>query len=166
MKTAHCEKEAKSIGDLRPTLPHQLHYKCLACYISCLCYSFLSLSSLDPQQCRQALQDIDQTARDTVTVREDPHLQGAVRTTGEDAVTRSCLHLHDASTNVAEDGLFSMLGAKRVHQPVAGQFPHLEIENAWGDRMAQTLSFSSLFHTKLKFFHGAESVSVLVRCQN
>lgn len=100
------------------------------CYISCLCRSFLSLSSLDPQQWKQVLQDIDQTARDTVTVREDPHLQRTVCATGEDAVTGSCLHLHDAGTDVAEDRLFSMLGAKRVHQPVAGQFPHLEKEKA------------------------------------
>lgn len=100
------------------------------CYISCLCCSFLSLSSLDPQQWKQVLQDIDQTARDTVTVREDPHLQRTVCTTGEDAVTGSCLHLHDTGTNVAEDRLFSMLGAKRVHQSVAGQFPHLEKEKA------------------------------------
>lgn len=77
-----------------------------------------------------ALQDVNQTAWDAVTVGEDPHLQGAVGAAGEDAVARSCLHLHDTGADVAEDGLFSMLAAERVHQPVAGQFPNLKMEKS------------------------------------
>lgn len=72
------------------------------------------------------LQDVHQTAGDTVTVREYPHLQGTVCTTGEDAIAGTGLHLHDASADVAEDRLLSVFGTERVHQPVAGQFPHLK----------------------------------------
>lgn len=90
------------------------------CYISLLCFFFLSVSSLDPQTWNETLQDVDQAAGDVVAVREDPHLQGAVCSTGEDAVTWPCLHLHDTGADVAEDGLLGMLRAKRVHEPVAG----------------------------------------------
>lgn len=114
------------------------------------------------------LQDIDQTARDTVTVREDPHLQGTICTTGEDAVTGSRLYLHDTGTDVAEDGLFSMFGAKRVHQPVAGQFPHLELEKAEKDRMARAVSFFSSFFTptysSYLLCYYAEPAAVIVKC--
>lgn len=66
------------------------------------------------------LQDVDQAAGDIVAVREDPHLQGAICSTGEDAVTGARFHLHDTGTDVAEDGLLGMFGAKRVHEAVAG----------------------------------------------
>lgn len=65
------------------------------------------------------LQNVNQAAGDIVTVGEDPHLQGAVCSTGKDAVIRLCLHLHDAGTDVAEDGLLGMLIAERVHKPMA-----------------------------------------------
>lgn len=71
------------------------------------------------------LQDVHQAAWETVTVGEYPHLQGPVCTAGEDAVAGPGLYLHDASANVAEDRLLSVFGTERVHQPVAGQFPHL-----------------------------------------
>lgn len=104
-----------------------------------------SLFSLDPQKWKSALQHINQTAWDTITVGEDPHLEGAVGTTGEDAVTGSRLHLHDTRADVAEDGLFSVLGAERVHQPVAGQFPHLE--KAEKTKTARAVSVFSSRHT-------------------
>lgn len=78
------------------------------------------LSSLDPQKWKSALQDINQAAGDIVAVWEDPHLQGAVCPAGEDSVSGPRLHLHDAGADVAEDGLLGMLGAERVHEPVAG----------------------------------------------
>lgn len=65
------------------------------------------------------LQDVNQAAGDIVTVREDPHLQGAVCSAGEDAVIGLRLHLHDTGTDVAEDGLLGMLVAERVHEPMA-----------------------------------------------
>lgn len=71
------------------------------------------------------LQDVHQAARDAVAVGEHPHLQGAVRAAGEDAVAGPGLHLHDAGADVAEDGLLGVLGAERVHQAVARQLPHL-----------------------------------------
>lgn len=66
------------------------------------------------------LQDVDQAAGDVVAVGEDPHLQGAVCSAGEDAVAGTRLHLHDAGTDVAEDGLLGVFDAKRVHEAVAG----------------------------------------------
>lgn len=112
---------------------------------------------MEPQKWKSALQHINQTAWDTITVGEDPHLEGAVCTTGEDAVTGSRLHLHDTRTDVAEDGLFSMLSAERVHQPVAGQFPHLE--KAEKTKMARAVSVFSPFHTPAcSIFFSATSV--------
>lgn len=71
------------------------------------------------------LQNVHQAARDAVTVREHPHLQGTVCAAGEDAVAGPGLYLHDTSADVAEDRLLRVFGTERVHQPVAGQFPHL-----------------------------------------
>lgn len=67
-----------------------------------------------------SLQHVHQAAGDVVAVGEDPHLQGAVSATGEDPVPGPSLHLHDAGADVAEDGLLGVLGAKRVHEAVAG----------------------------------------------
>lgn len=84
-----------------------------------------SFSSLDTQIWKQVLQDVHQTAWDTVAVRKHPHLQGAVCAAREDAIAGPGLHLHDPSADVTEDRLLSVFRAKRVHEPVAGQFPHL-----------------------------------------
>lgn len=65
------------------------------------------------------LQDVNQAAGDIVTVREDPHLQGAVCSAREDAIIGLGLHLHDPGADVAEDWLLGMLVAERVHEPVA-----------------------------------------------
>lgn len=85
--------------------------------------------SLDPlgESGRGRLQDVDQTAGDAVAVGQHPHLQGAVGAAGEDSVAGSSLHLHDAGADVAEDGLLGVLGAEGMHEPVSGQFPHLEV---------------------------------------
>lgn len=66
------------------------------------------------------LQDVNQAAGDIVAVGEDPHLQGAVCSAGEDAIPRPRLHLHHTGADVAEDGLLGMLAAEGVHEPVAG----------------------------------------------
>lgn len=73
-----------------------------------------------------ALQDVDQAAGDVVAVGEDSHLQGSVSAAGEDAVSRTRLHLHHSGTDVAEDRLLGVFGAKRVHEPMTGQLPDLE----------------------------------------
>lgn len=120
MNTAHSERCQKHGDLLTNSSPSIILLMPSEYYVSFLCFIFLSLSSLDTQNWNSALQDIDQAAGDIVAVREDPHLQGAVCSTGEDAVTGTRLYLHDACTDVAEDGLLGMLGAKRVHEPVAG----------------------------------------------
>lgn len=84
--------------------------------------------SLDRPEWKPALQDVHQAAGDVVAVGQHPHLQRAVRSAGEDAVAGPRFHLHDTVADVAEDGLLGMLRAERVHEPVAGQLPHLETE--------------------------------------
>lgn len=75
--------------------------------------------SVDPVKWKQVLQDVNQAAGDVVPIGEDPHLQGAVRSTGEDAVIGMSLHLHHTGANVTEDGLLGVLSAERVHESVA-----------------------------------------------
>lgn len=79
----------------------------------------MSFSSLDPELWKQASQDVNNAAGDVVAVRENPHLQGAVRAAGEDAVPRTRLHLRDAVADVAEDGLLGVFVAEGVHEAVA-----------------------------------------------
>ncbi len=118
--TAHSERGQKQGDLLANSSPSVTLIMPSECYISLVWFFFRSLSSLDPQKWDYSLQDVDQAAGDVVAVGEDPHLQSAVCSTGEDAVAGPRLHLHDAGTDVAEDGLLGVFSAERVHEPMAG----------------------------------------------
>lgn len=64
------------------------------------------------------LEDVEDAARGVVAIGENPHLQCSVSAASEDAVTGTRLNLHHAGTDVTEDGLLGVFGAKRVHEPV------------------------------------------------
>lgn len=73
------------------------------------------------------LEDLEYTGWDVVAVWKDPHFQGSVGSTGEDPVAWAGFDLHHASADVSEYGLFSVLGAKGVHETVTRQLPNLHV---------------------------------------
>lgn len=80
------------------------------------------------------LQNVEDARGDVVAVGQNPHLEGSVGAAGEYAVAGAGLHLHDARSDVPEDGLLGMLCAKRVHEAMACQLPHLEEKERGSER--------------------------------
>lgn len=64
------------------------------------------------------LEDLEYTGWNVVAVGKHSHLQRPIGSAGEDPIPRASFHLHHASANVSEDGLFSVLGAEGVHEAV------------------------------------------------
>lgn len=82
---------------------------------------------------QQSLQNVAEARRDAESVGQNSHLQGTIRSTGEDAVALCHLNLHDSGAEVSEDGLLGVFMLKRVDQTVACQPPHLQEERADND---------------------------------
>lgn len=70
----------------------------------------------------------------TEAVGEDPHLHGSVSAAGEDVIGWSHLDLHDASAEVPEQRLASVLIGEGVEWTLSGQAPNL-----WGPRKKTTV---------------------------
>lgn len=63
---------------------------------------------------RNVLHNKLQVSFDAAVVRQDSHLHGSVRPTGEDVIGRAGFDLHDACAEVAEDGLSGVFVAEGV----------------------------------------------------
>lgn len=74
----------------------------------------------------RSLQHVTKAGRETERVGQHPHFQGAICSTGEDAIAGRHFDLHDSGAEVSKEGLLGVLVFEGVDQTVARQPPHLE----------------------------------------